>query len=42
MAHLEHTQPSEYELQYEALESLGLEEDEIERAIEDYNEGWRI
>lgn len=29
---------NEYDLQYEALESLGLEEDEIERAIEDYNE----
>lgn len=29
---------SEYDLQYEALESMGLEPDEIERAIEDYNE----
>lgn len=29
---------SEYDLQYEALESMGLDEDEIERAIEDYNE----
>ncbi len=33
---------SEYDLQYEALETFGLTEDEIERAIEDYNESWGL
>lgn len=30
----------EYNLMYEALESIGLREDEIERAIEDYEMGF--
>lgn len=30
----------EYEMMHEALESLGLPEDEIERAIEDWEMGY--